>query len=194
MLSDVGWAPTSITSPGKDTGDDGIPENSLPILHKSTIACYLSLIKPFAHPKKKSILLKWQVFLVQTARRCHPVERKTLHYKALSFLVMMENHFCTCIFNQKDLFPSPYPLPSTHSLKTHTHTLNHLHTRFSLRKRESRQKGRSRRKIHFEERKTKDTSFCHLIFKVGGRLLWLYQVAPVWFQTFKMPYLFNNGF
>lgn len=149
MLSDVGWAPTSITSLGKDTGDDGIPENSLPILHKSTVVCYLSLIKSFAHPKKKSILLKWQVFLVQTARRCHPVERKTLHYKALSFIVMMENHFCTCIFNQKDLFPSPYPLPSTHSLKIHTHTHLTIYTQDS-----PSERGKVGRRAGAEEKST----------------------------------------
>lgn len=98
--------------------------------------------------RTKHIIKMATVFLVQTARRCHPVERKALHYKALSFIVMMENNFCTCIFNQQDLFPSPYPLPSTHSLKTHTHT--HPYTHKVLPQRE----GKVGRKARAEEKST----------------------------------------
>lgn len=61
------------------------------------------------------------MFLVQTTRRCHPVEAGTQH-KALPFTVLIENHFCTRISTQQDPFPSPSPLPSAHSLKTHTHS------------------------------------------------------------------------
>lgn len=130
------------------------------------------------------------MFLVRTARGCHPVERK---HKALSLTVMMENHFCTCIFSQQDLFPSPYPLPSTHSLKTHTHS-HVLHTRFSLRKRESRQKHRSGRKIHFVERKTKDTNFAICYSKWEADLYGYISLHQFDSKHSRYLILFNTGF
>ena len=86
---------------------------------------------------------------------------KVLKRKAISFTVMMENHFCARIFGKENLFPPP-TLCQVHILHTCT---TRVHVTLSLRKRGSGQKGGNRRKIHFKQRKTKGANICSLVFQ-----------------------------